>query len=161
MVTLEIFEAILRGYPGVCGFHRCCAGYCAAGDMGYPGLCGQAGPCLWLLKGTSLVMRAVGAFGGVWLFTSQAPDGIFQLAYSGFCVVQRGDVLTGIGVIPAQLTVFPTEVQVEDLAVSLQAAVGALFDGDGLVLAVDQSVAGEAGAVELSRLVEAPVFGYV
>ena len=81
---------------------------------------------------------------GVWLFASQTADGLLQFSHSCLCcigsvlcIVQRGDVLTGVRVIPAKLTVFPTEVQVENFAVSLQTAFGELFDGDGLVLAVD------------------------
>ena len=91
------------------------------------------------------------------LFALQTADGFFQLAYSGFGVFQPLDVLFGFWVIPGELPVFPTEIQVEGSAVALQAAVRELFDVDGLVAAVDQLVAGEPGAVELSGLVEAPV----
>ena len=64
----------------------------------------------------------------------------------------------GVGVIPAQLAIGPAQVEVEDGAVALEAAVGECLDGQRFILAADEAVAGEASAVELSGFVEAPVF---
>ena len=106
------------------------------------------------------------------LWFAQPPVVVFEFSHARLSAVGAGAFVLGAGalvligedglarggVVPEQLSVHPAEVEVQDRAVALQAAVGELRDGDGFVAAVRQPVAGQAGAVVLTRLVEAPVF---
>ena len=74
-------------------------------------------------------------------------------------VSEPGDVPSGGRVIPAELSIFPAQVQVQRLAVSLVSPVVNPFDGDRLVNAVNQPVAGQGRPVmPPAGVVEAPVF---
>ena len=74
-------------------------------------------------------------------------------------VSEPGYVPSGGRVVPAESAILPSEVQVQDRAVALVSPVVNPFDGDGLVDAVNQPVAGQGCAVAPApRVVKAPVF---
>ena len=74
-------------------------------------------------------------------------------------VSEPGYVPSGGRVVPAESAILPPEVQVQDRAVALVSPVVNPFNGDGLVGAVNQPVAGQGRPVVLApRVVKAPVF---
>ena len=72
---------------------------------------------------------------------------------------EGGNVLPGLGVVPAQISVLPPDEEIERGAVALQDPFLDRLDWDGLVLVVYQPVSGEHCPVELSGFVEPPVLG--
>ena len=74
-------------------------------------------------------------------------------------VPEPGYVPSGGRVVPAESAILPSEVQVQDRAVALVSPVVNPFNGDGLVGAVNQPVAGQGSAVvPAPGVVKAPVF---
>ena len=70
------------------------------------------------------------------------------------------NVTSGGGVVPAQLALFPSQVQVEDGAVALVGLIAGRFNHDGLVDSFDEPVSCQGRAVVLAPGgVESPVLG--
>ena len=72
---------------------------------------------------------------------------------------EGGNVLPGLRVVPAQLSVLPPDEEIERDAEALQYSFFDSLDGDWFVSATLKPVPGQTGSVQLPGLVEPPVLG--
>ena len=89
----------------------------------------------------------------------QFPDPGLGFFGAGLKVLVSDDVLPGLRVVPAQMSVVPPDEEVEHAAVPLEDPFPNGLDGDWLVSSTREPVPGQKGPMELPGLVEPPILG--
>ena len=89
----------------------------------------------------------------------QFPDPGLGGIGEGFKVLVSDDVLPGLRVVPAQLSVVPPEEEIEYAAVPLQDPFLDRLNGDRFIPAIHHPISGQTVSVGLPGLVEPPVLG--